>query len=107
LTGNALHGRIMRRTAWKKKETDMISGRKLAKIGWLMISIPFIAIFVMIIIYVVVSGGKYHDNVLVNTAAGFMVFIMVLGIIPLAAGLVKMVVEKIARKREDVSANRK
>ncbi len=81
----------------------MISGRKLMKIGWYMLSVPLILLFLSIIVSMVISGEEGAVNPFVRLVGMALVFIWALSLFPLVIGLVKIIAEAIARKRKESS----
>jgi hypothetical protein len=78
----------------------MISGKKLMKIGWYMLSVPLILLFLSIIVSMVISGGEGAVNPVVRLVGMSLVFFWALSLFPLSIGLVKIIAEAIARKRK-------
>lgn len=77
----------------------MISGKKLMKIGWYMLSVPLILLFLSIIISMIVSGREGAVNPVVRLVGMALVFFWALSLFPLLIGLIKIIAEAIARKR--------
>lgn len=78
----------------------MIAGRKLMRFGCLLFSVPLILISVLISVYVFLSGGQYRVNVLLNIVVAILAVLIVISFFPMLLGLVKLISEAIARKRE-------
>jgi uncharacterized Tic20 family protein len=78
----------------------MISGKKLMKIGWYMLSVPLIVLFLSIIVSVFVSGSENAVNPVTRLVGMALVFFWALSLFPLLIGLIKIIAEAIARKRE-------
>ncbi|MBN2225281.1 MAG: hypothetical protein JW765_11430 [Deltaproteobacteria bacterium] len=78
----------------------MISGKKLIKIGWYMLSVPLIVLFLSIIVSVIVSGSDNAVNPVVRLVGIALVFFWALSLFPLVIGLIKIIAEAITRKRE-------
>jgi hypothetical protein len=79
----------------------MISGKKLMKIGWYMLSVPFILMMLVILVSYLVSKKPYSGSVIANIIVAFLAAIMVLSILPIVAGATKTIVENIAGKGKD------
>jgi hypothetical protein len=78
----------------------MISGKKLMKIGWYMLALPLILLFLSIIISMIVSGREGAVNPVVRLISMALVFFWALSLFPLLIGLIKIIAEAIARKRK-------
>jgi uncharacterized Tic20 family protein len=81
----------------------MISGKKLMKIGWYMLAVPLILLFLSIIISMIVSGRENAVNPVVRLIGMALVFFWALSLFPLLIGLIKIIAEAIARKREGIT----
>ncbi len=81
----------------------MISGKKMMKIGWYMLAVPLILLFLSIIISMVISGGKGAINPVVRLIGMALVFFWAFSLFPLVIGLIKIIAEAIARKRKEPS----
>ena len=81
----------------------MISGKKLMKIGWYMLAVPLILLFLSIIISMIVSGREDAVNPVVRLIGIALVFFWALSLFPLLIGLIKIIAEVIARKRKESS----
>ncbi len=81
----------------------MISGKKLMKIGWYMLAVPLILLFLSIIISMIVSGREDAVNPVVRLIGMALVFFWALSLFPLLIGLIKIIAEAIARKRKGSS----
>lgn len=85
----------------------MIAGRKLIRIGCLLFSVPLILIFVLISVYIFVSGGQYRVNVLLNIVVAILTVVMMVPLLPMLLGIVKLISEAIERKREGATEEEK
>ena len=81
----------------------MISGKKLMKIGWYMLAVPLILLFLSIIISMIVSGREDAVNPVVRLISMALVFFWALSLFPLLIGLIKIIAEAIARKHKESS----
>jgi hypothetical protein len=79
----------------------MIAGRKLMRFGCLLFSLPLILISVLISVYAFLSGGQYRANIPLNIVVAVLSLLIVISFLPMFLGLVKLISEAIARKRED------
>lgn len=77
----------------------MISGKKLLKIGWYMLAVPFILMALVILVSYLVSEKPYTGSVIANIIVAFLAAVMVLAVFPIIAGIIKIVVERIAAGR--------
>jgi predicted branched-subunit amino acid permease len=77
----------------------MISGKKLMKIGWYMLALPLIALFLSIAISAVLYGSENAVNPVTRLVGALLALSWVLAIFPLTVGLVMVIAERIARKR--------
>ncbi len=77
----------------------MISGKKLMKIGWYMLALPLIVLFLSIIVSMIVSGGEGAVNPIVRLIGMALVFSWALSLIPLVIGLIMHLVQKAAKRR--------
>jgi hypothetical protein len=81
----------------------MISGKKLMKIGWYMLSVPFILMMLVILVSYLVSEKPYSGSVIANIIVAFLAAIMVLSILPIVAGATKIIAERLAGGGKDTS----
>jgi hypothetical protein len=84
----------------------MISGKKLLKIGWYMLAVPFILMALVILVTYLASEKPFAGSVTANIIVAFLAAIMVLSILPTLGGLIKIISEKIAGGRKDTSEER-
>jgi hypothetical protein len=67
------------------------------KIGWYMLAVPLILLFLSIIVSMIVSGRGDAVNPVVRLIGMALVFSWALSIFPLVIGLVKILLEKTAK----------
>jgi hypothetical protein len=66
--------------------------------------VPLILLFLSIIVDFVVSGGAYRDNPIIHLIGAALVFCWALSPIPILIGLITIIIERAARRRENATA---
>jgi len=84
----------------------VISGKKLMKIGWYMLSVPLIVLFLSIIISMIVSGRDAAVNPITTLIGAALAASWALSVFPLVIGLIKIIAEKIAGRRGGKAATK-
>jgi len=79
---------------------DMISGKKLLKIGWYMLALPLIALFVSVIVSMVFWGNDAAVNPVTRLFGAALAVSWALSVFPLVIGLIVYLVQKRTIKRE-------
>lgn len=81
----------------------MVSGKKLLKIGWYMLAVPFILMALVILVTYLASEKPFAGSVTANIIVAVLAFIMLLSIVPIVAGTTKIIAERLAGWRKDSS----
>lgn len=81
----------------------MISGKKLLKIGWYMLAVPFILMMLVILVTYLASEKPFAGSVAANIIVAFLALVMLLSIFPIVAGTTKIIAERLAGGRKDKS----
>ncbi len=79
--------------------SEMISGKKIMKIGWYMLAVPLIALFLSLIISAIVSGSENAVNPVTRLVGMILVFCWAISLFVLVIGLVIHLVQKAAKRR--------
>ena len=78
----------------------MISGKRLLKIGWYMLALPLIALFVSVIVSMVFWGNDAAVNPITRLFGAALAVSWVLSVVPLVIGFAMTITNRIARRRE-------
>ncbi len=81
----------------------MISGRKLLRIGWYMLAVPFILMALVILVTYLASEKPFSGSVAANIIVAVLALVMLLSIFPIVAGTTKIIAERLAGGGKDSS----
>ncbi len=79
----------------------MIQGKKLMKIGWYLLALPLIALFLSIVVSAILYGSENAVNPVTRLVGALLALCWVLSVFPLVIGLVVYLVQKSRGKQEN------
>jgi Na+/proline symporter len=79
----------------------MISGKKLMKVGWYLLALPLILLFLSIIVSMIVSGSENAVNPVTSLIGALLALCWALAVFPLVIGFIVYLFQKSRGKQDD------